>query len=292
MSHLVPRVDSLLHLRFHSQPELGPLGQTTLEIVAQTPPQRVIRAFPLPDGSALAHLHNISGGVLGGDALALRVSVDANARAQLTTPGATRLYRHRPGLPDTCQQTQVEIGPGGLLEYLPDPLIPFAGARYRQSTRIHLGPDAGLFWWETLAPGREAHNERFAYDQLEMTLEIYADDHHPIALERYQLRPRETPLPSLARLGTYLYHITFYICRTGLPESDWLALEGELTSIAQEFTQPGVSLWGASALRSDGVVVRGLSASHRSLPAQLTRFWQAAKYKLYGVNAIPPRKNY
>lgn len=278
----------MLNLRFRHQPGLN---KTTLEIVEQTPPLRVIRAFALPDGAALAHLHNISGGVLGGDSLTLNVSVEANAQAQLTTPGATRIYRHRTGLPDASQQTSVTVESGALLEYLPDPLIPFARARYRQSTNIRLAPDAGLFWWETIAPGREAHGERFAYESLEMALEITAND-CPIALERYQLRPQETPLSSLARLGPYLYHTTFYICRVGVSEAIWLALEAELTLIAQQYTAFGSTLWGVSTLVSDGIVIRGLAATHRCLTAQLTHFWQAAKQKLYAKDAIPPRKNY
>lgn len=265
--------------------------KTTLEIAAQNPPLRVIRAFHLPDGSALAHLHNISGGVLGGDALVLHVSVEAHARAQLTTPSATRIYRHRPHLPDASQQTRVEVESGALLEYVPDPLIPFAGSRYRQSTHIQLAPDAGLFWWETIAPGREAYGERFGYEQVEMALEISAAG-KPIALERYQLRPGQKPLVSLARLGTYLYHTTFYICRVGLPDATWLALEAELTQIATQYTQAGQSQWGVSALTSDGVVVRGLSMTYRSLPTQLIHFWRVARQKIYGDEIIVPRKNY
>lgn len=283
-----PRINSALDLRFHYQPDQR---KTTLEIAAQNPPLRVVRAFHLPDGSALAHLHNISGGVLGGDALSLHVSVGENARAQLTTPGATRIYQHRPHLPDASQQTRVEVESAAVLEYLPDPLIPFAGSRYRQSTHIQLAPDAGLFWWETIAPGREAYGERFGYEQVEMALEITAAG-KPIALERYRLRPQENPLSSLARLGTYLYHTSFYICRVGVTDALWLALEAELTVIAGQHSETGESLWGVSTLTSDGLVVRGLSMSHRALPAQLIAFWRAAKQKLYGTEIVIPRKNY
>ncbi len=285
---LSPRINSLLDLRFHYQAEQR---KTTLEIAAQTPPLRVIRAFHLPDGSALAHLHNISGGVLGGDALSIHVSVGKNARAQLTTPGATRIYQHRPNLPDASQQTRVEVETGGVLEYLPDPLIPFAGCRYRQSTHIQLAPDAGIFWWETIAPGREAYGERFGYERLEMALEINAAG-KPIALERYQLLPQQNALSSLARLGMYLYHTSFYICRVGVPEIRWLALEAELTLVAQQHSEAGQSLWGVSTLTSDGLVVRGLSMTHRTLPAQLIHFWRVAKQALYNSEALVPRKNY
>ena len=85
---------------------------------------------------AVAHLHNLSGGVLGGDQLALAVTVEAQAQAQVTTTGRdTRVYRHRPG-PDATQRTSLRVGAGGLLEYLPDTLIPYAGARYRQQSGL------------------------------------------------------------------------------------------------------------------------------------------------------------
>jgi urease accessory protein len=282
------RLNGALQLSFRHEPALE---KTVLQIVEQTPPLKVVRAFQLPDGAALAHLHNTSGGILGGDCLTLAVSVEAKAQAQLTTPGATRVYRHRPGLPDARQHTQIDIGAGALLEYLPDPVIPFKQARYRQTTRIELAPDAGLFWWETIAPGREAHGERFGYDYLEMALEIYAGQ-RPIAFERYKLCPQQRPLSSPVRLGSYLYHTTFYICRAGTAEAVWLALEEELTSIAMGYTQLENALWGVSTLPADGIVIRGFSTSHRSVPAQLTNFWRVAKQKLYGREIIAPRKNY
>src|SRR3954471_5485997 len=68
-------------------------GQTILKVPRQEPPLKVVRAFSLPGGGALVHLHNLSGGVLGGDKLETTVRVEAGATAQLTTTSATRLYR-------------------------------------------------------------------------------------------------------------------------------------------------------------------------------------------------------
>ena len=48
---------------------------TRVDITAQRPPLRVVRGFQQEDGSALVHLHNISGGVLGGDQLTLFADV-------------------------------------------------------------------------------------------------------------------------------------------------------------------------------------------------------------------------
>ena len=68
---------------------------TILASSTQTPPLKVVRAFPLENGATLAHLHNVSGGLLGGDRLELTVRVGPDAAVQLTTTSATRIYRPR-----------------------------------------------------------------------------------------------------------------------------------------------------------------------------------------------------
>ena len=70
-------------------------GRTVLTASKQEPPLRVVRAFPTADGAALVHLHNLSGGLLGGDCIELDMRIEAGASAQVTTTGATRLYRPR-----------------------------------------------------------------------------------------------------------------------------------------------------------------------------------------------------
>jgi len=264
-------------------------GQSILSVAEQQPPLKVVRAFPLADGAALVHLHNVSGGVLGGDLLEMAVEVGPQASVQLTTTSATRLYRHRPLVPDSAQINRIAVREGSLLEYLPDPLIPFAGARYRQQTKIELEADAGLFWWEVVAPGREARGELFEYDRLELALEIRAAG-RPIALERNRLEPHIRPMNSVARMGEYRYFASFYICRVGLEAAHWRVMEQELSELADTHTRASEVLWGVSTLPIHGVVVRALSVNGRDIATGLTAFWRAAKLKLYGREAVLPRK--
>ena len=154
----------------------------------QDPPWKVVRAFALPESGALVHLHNVSGGVLAGDRLALDVEVEAGAAAQITTTGATRLYRHRAGAVDSEQHTRFSVGDGAVLEYLPDSVIPYAGSRHFQRTEIRLGAGATLFWWEALAPGRLAAGERFAFERLRVQTEVYAGA-RPVLREDFLLEP-------------------------------------------------------------------------------------------------------
>lgn len=288
------RTAGLLDLRFFCT--AGTPSTTNLMINAQQPPLRVIRAFPLREGGVLTHLHNVSGGVLGGDQLTVSVRLEESTQVQLTSTGATRVYRHRPGYSDATQSTRIHVGENALLEYLPDQLIPFAGARYRQQTHITLAKNAGLFYWEVIAPGREAHDECFAYAEVNLHLDILATtecgDSRPLVFERICLQPTIRPLTSPARMGAYRYFGTFYICKVGVTAEEWRAVESELMGLANQLTHPGAIVWGVSTLPAHGLTVRALSMTNRAITEGFYLFWSRAKEVLYGRAAVLPRKVY
>ncbi|MBX3084821.1 MAG: urease accessory protein UreD [Anaerolineae bacterium] len=202
-------------------------GITQLSAYEHRPPLKVVRAFDAGDGAALVHLHNVSGGVLTADQLDVEVCLGEGAHAQLTTTGATRVYRSKPNSPAAVQNMHISLNSQALLEYLPDPLIPFAGANYRQDTRVEMAAGATLFWWEILAPGREAYGEQFAYERLVLRTDIRAEG-RPIAFESAQVEPAVSPVGGGVRLGGYRYLATFYICRVGETGSVWSELETRL----------------------------------------------------------------
>lgn len=248
-----------------------------------------MRAFPQAAGPLLVHLHNVSGGVLAGDRLGLDIDVAANAEAQITTTGATRLYRHRRGALDSEQITRVSVGRGALFEYLPDPVIPYRGARHLQSTRIDLDAGATLFWWEALAPGRQAAGEEFAFESLRIRNRVMIGA-RPVLAEDFRLEPRKRPLFSSARMERYRWTASLIVCREGQKPEVWRTLEDELNALAQEHSREGEAIWGASALAADGVAVRGLSRSGRGIHPALIDFWRLAKRRIAGAEALPPRK--
>jgi urease accessory protein len=263
--------------------------RTLLSASHQEPPLKVVRAFAVQDGAALAHLHNVSGGLLGGDRLALKVNVGVAAGVQLTTTGATRIYRPTREAPPVTQCNEFTVNQDALLEYVPDAIIPFAGARFSQSTKIHLAQGAGLFWWEILAPGREARGEAFAYDWVEMKADVLALG-QPIACERVRIEPTKRAITSFGRLGPYRTWATFCIARVGINAAQWIALEHELRERALPLTKHGETLWAISTLPAHGLMVRCVAVHGRHVLPGLQTLWQTAKRRLYGRDAVPPRK--
>jgi urease accessory protein len=177
----------------------------------------------------------------------------------------------------------MSVGEGGLLEYLPDALIPFAGSRHTQRTSISLDRSATLFWWETLAPGRLAMGERFAYERLRIASSVDVCG-RPILREDFLLEPALRPLAVSARVGGFTHVASFYAIQEGRSSAFWREVE----------TTVGAGLpeghWGVSTLGGGGVIVRGLSESGRDLPRALVKVWSLAKLMITGLEAAPPRK--
>ncbi len=287
-SKLRTRVKGRLHMTFNYDKASQ---QTRMAVCEQEPPLRVIRAFPLSGGGALVHTHNLSGGILGGDQLSVSADIGPHATVQLTSTSATRIYRSASDAPTAVQTNTFQVREEGLLEYLPDQLIPFAGSRYQQQTHIELASAAGLFWWEIIAPGREARGELFDYEQLHLAAEITAQG-KPLAIERLKIEPQQRAPSSLTRLGAYPYFSSFYICKVGLEPASWLQMEQQLSALAQELSRPGEIHWGVSTLVAHGLLVRAISQQGREVAKGLLAFWRAAKLTLYGQEAILPRKIY
>jgi len=266
-------------------------GRTTLAFSHQDPPLRVVRAFHADENGAIAHLHNVSGGLFGGDDLTLQVEVGKGAETQLTTTGATRVYRRAAGNAITRQHSEFMVSENALLEYVPDAIIPFAGANYYQHTIVRLSANAGLFWWEILAPGREASQEVFAFERVEMRTEIEAGD-EVISLDRMRLEPGKKAIASSGRMGPYRYCATFYICKLGVDAELWLDLESQLRTTVPDLPRLEETRWGISTLKAHGLMIRCLAKQGCDATSGLFCLWDAAKFALYGRHAVRPRKTY
>ncbi|MCO6419370.1 urease accessory protein UreD [Siccirubricoccus sp. KC 17139] len=135
----------------------GPRG-TALRDLYQQAPARVLFPVPEPDEALTAAVLNCAGGLAGGDSLRQSVRLEANARATLSTAAAEKVYRSLG--PETRVESALQLGPGAVLEWIPQETILFDGARLRRRMVAHLAPGALLLAAETLVFGRAARGER------------------------------------------------------------------------------------------------------------------------------------
>ncbi|MGF1513632.1 MAG: urease accessory protein UreD [Elainellaceae cyanobacterium] len=123
-------------------------------------PLKLQRPF-YPEGPEVCHsvvLHT-AGGIVGGDRLRSQIALHPGAQALMTSAAAGKVYRSAGET--ASQDTSISIGSGACLEWFPQEIILFNGARYHQQTRVCLEGDAMWMGWDIVRLGRSARGERF-----------------------------------------------------------------------------------------------------------------------------------
>lgn len=144
------------------------------------------------------YLMTTGGGVLHGDRQRTDLRFGEGTSAHVTTQAHTKLYRMETGYATALLNLEVEAD--AYAEYLPDPLIPFAGARFFQRTAATVHDAATLVVGETIYAGRLSRGERNDYDVLASDVEVRRPDGRPVAFDRMRLVPASGRVGGLAVL--------------------------------------------------------------------------------------------
>lgn len=212
---------------------------------------------------------NATAGVFAGDRLAMEVTAGAGARVLLTSPSAHRVHTMTQGYATLDQK--LGVAGGGWLELQPELFIPQAGCRYRQSTELEVASGGELYFAETLAPGRVARGEHFAFDEVTWSLRLrYAG--RLLARERYTLRRDDASTWSLRHPFATGYFAGVYIVtpRAGELSSRQDAVHG----LQQEGCLVGMSrldeaCWSVKVLAADSETLRDCLRRLRALMADV-----------------------
>lgn len=107
---------------------------------------------------------NTAGGMVGGDHAELAIEAADGAGATLTTQSAEKIYRST-GVPTRVEAT-LRLGPGALLEWLPQETILYDRAAFHRRLDVEMAADATLLLVESLVFGRLAMGEVFGTGEL------------------------------------------------------------------------------------------------------------------------------
>ena len=174
-------------------------------------------------GALVVNVVTPTAGLFAGDRVRLRAEVAGGARLVLTTPAATRVHAMRgaEGWAETQQEFVVRAG--GSLEWWPEPLIPQGGARHHQRTTLTVEAGGELLFLETVAPGRVAAGEAFAFEELRWATDLRCGE-RLVARERFWLTPDGPGLAGLRRRFPRGYWGSVFVVAPGLADRasrDW-----------------------------------------------------------------------
>lgn len=142
----------------------------------------------------LVNVVNQTAGIFGGDSIKTQVRVESGACVFLSSPSAARFHPSH-GREARLEQT-FEIRAGGRLDVFPEISIPQRDSRSFQKTKIHLEHGGELIYLETLAPGRVASGEAFAFARYTWSTDITVGN-CLVHRERASIQPHDSSMTAL-----------------------------------------------------------------------------------------------
>lgn len=241
-------------------------------------PLKVQRPF-YPEGNAICHsviLHT-AGGIVGGDRLSQDIRLEPNSHAVITTASAAKLYRSEGET--ATQKISIIVEENAVLEWLPQEMIVFDGAIYRQEMRVELAPGARVLLWEISRFGRSARGETFRRGHWRSHSEIWQTG-RPLWIDRQQAIGSAAAIATPNRLA-------------GSPIVATLAWVGE--PVTRQLVQQARSLFpekggevGVTRL-TDGLLCRYRGDSTAEVRHWFTDIWELLRLSFLHRPSCPPR---
>ncbi|MFZ5641918.1 MAG: urease accessory protein UreD [Bacillota bacterium] len=257
-------------------------GRTVIKDVYNRVPLKIAKPFYLEPESGEIFLYqmNPSGGMVQGDDYRQEIELERGARAFLTTQSATKIYR----TPDSSarQVNLFKVGEGALLEYFPDPVIPFAASRFFGETEVYLSRDSVAFLAEVVTPGRVKRNEVFHYEYYHSRTKVYWDG-DLILWDNWRLVTAKRDLRSLGIYDGFTHQGNLFIFAEQV-NRDLADKLHELISGNNEI------IGGASLTVKNGIAVRLLGMRADRVEKAVIECWDLARLELTGLPAPKIRK--
>ena len=154
-----------LHLQYTRQ------DQRTVAHYHHEGPLRVLQSL-YPEGDAVCHnvLVHPPGGLVGGDTLAIKIEVQADAHGLVTTPGATRFYKS--ATEPAVQSVHARLAPDARLEWLPLEALAYNQCRAENKAVFELAPGAELMGWDITALGLPEAGQPFTEGTFSQHIEV------------------------------------------------------------------------------------------------------------------------
>ncbi|VXB91349.1 Urease accessory protein UreD [Arthrobacter sp. 9AX] len=250
---------------------------------------RVLRPHYLDDSGQVCYVVvNPGGAYLGADLFVLDLEVGDGADLLLTTQSATKVYRTPGSFAE--QQMTVRLGEDARLELVPDQLIAYREASYRQRTHITVRPSSSLVMAEVVTPGWSPDGAAFRYKEVRLRNEIHVETEEGsqlLALDNLLIRPPSGDVTGLGFMEGYSHLGSLIVVD--------LRVDQALADHLHAATSGHQALTGISLTRTlagtTGLVLRSLSNSTGELNRLLGACTTLLRKRWYGQEPLNLRKH-
>lgn len=254
-------------------------GRTALASLFQHDPLRVL--FPTPPLGELtgAVLVTTSGGLVGGDEIAVRIAAGEGTAVLASPQAAEKVYRSAGA--DCRIDMRLEAASDVWLEWLPQETIVFEGARLRRRTVIDAAPGARVLAGEMLALGRAAMGERLRTGLLRDAWEVRRGGRLAWAEALHVEDDMAGVLAHPAGLGGAV------ACATAVYVADDAA--ARLDAVRALLEDAGNGVQSAATMVNGVLVARWIAAEGGGLRRAYGAFWAGFRREVAGLPARLPR---
>ena len=139
-------------------------GISRIADLYQRAPARMLFPAPPAGGVPEAVLLTTSGGLTGGDRIAIDIAAEAGAQVVATSQAAEKIYRCEDDAAKIA--IRIDVAEGASAEWLMQETILFDGANLARRTEAEVAPTGRLLAVESVVFGRAAMGEAFAHGRL------------------------------------------------------------------------------------------------------------------------------
>ena len=247
-------------------------------------PFHVCRPFYVtgdPRGMATVYVQSCAGGIFEHDRLGLTLQTQRGSQAHVTTSASTIV--HSMPLGGARQTVSLVAASNSVIEYLPEPMILFAGSRIESTVNIVMGDSARVILSDAFLM-HDPRDQGEAFDWLHSEIVVRDVDDKVLVRDRIRIDGKSMLMNRPGVTGRFAAQASFMCLQRGLADAMLASIRAALDAIGDIYA--GVSLLPSGV----GIFARILAADGIALRAAQLCLWSHARKCLTGSLPTPRRK--
>jgi urease accessory protein len=225
---------------------------------------------------------DVSPGMLDGDTYELDFTLERDAHLVLTNQSFTKI--HPATHSESTLHAHFKLAEGSVLEYFPEPTIPYAGSRFHGVNRFDLTGNATLLYADVVTPGRTHRDEKFVFDRFANDLEVYRNG-KLVVWDHFLLQPTIHQFDAIGAMEQFTHCGSFWI----ITEQPTVVLLEVIREVISKVDSSAV-LAAASLTADKSISVRMLGHNVWQLQQLIQTIWDLSREHLLNLPACHLRK--